>query len=410
MADLGKCRYCGTELKYTFADLGMSPLSNAYVTATHSMERFFPLHAYVCHNCFLVQLHEYESPEEIFSEYAYFSSYSESWLHHAKAYVDRIVHRQGLTEESFVLEIASNDGYLLQYFLEKSIPVLGVEPAKNVAKMAINKGIPTVTAFFNLYLAEDLCKQEHEADLVIANNVFAHVPDIHDFIKGIHRILKKKGIATLEFPSLLNLIRFNQFDTIYHEHFSYLSFTVASQMLRSHGLKVFDVEELPTHGGSLRVYVCKHECMDYPISSNVQYVLHKENEYGLNRIDPYLAFSDSIRGIKRKILKTLIAIKEQGKSIIAYGAAAKGNTLLNYCGIREDFLDYIVDISPHKQGKYLPGTHLFIQAPERIEETKPDYILILPWNIKDEIIAQLRYTKEWGCQFIVPIPEIEVIP
>jgi len=401
-----KCRFCKAKLEHTFVDLGMSPLSNAYVLG--GREEFFPLHARVCHKCFLVQLPEYEKPQEIFENYLYFSSYSKSWLNHVKLYVDMIIKKQNLTPNSTIIELASNDGYLLQYFLERDMNILGIEPAKNVAKIAKSKGIPTISKFFSENLAIELSKQNKSADLVIANNVLAHVPNINDFVKGISIILKDKGVATLEFPSLLNLIRYNQFDTIYHEHYSYLSLNVVEKIFKSHGLKLFDAEELPTHGGSLRVYMTKQN-RDISVSDTVKILLDKENVYGLNKLDRYIKFSDQTKCTKRSILKKLITIKEKGKKIVGYGAPAKGNTLLNYCGIRDDFLDFVVDLSPHKQGKYLPGTRLAIKSPGEICKTKPDYIFILPWNLKDEIMEQLSYVKEWGCKFIIPIPEMEVV-
>lgn len=412
-----KCRCCNTELKHTFVNLGKSPPANSYLTDCGQCERFLPLHVYVCHRCFLVQLPEHESPADIFTDYAYFSSYSESWLKHAKQYADMITQRQALTWDSLVIELASNDGYLLQYFVEKGIPVLGIEPAKNIAAEAVKRKVPTISEFFGSKLADKLAGQGKKADLVVANNVLAHVPDINDFVSGISTILKDDGIVTLEFPSVYNLIRFNQFDTIYHEHFSYLSLSVVTKILKSHGLTVFDAQELPTHGGSLRVYAgkCtstlarKSGSEEIKISANVERILETENLCGLNSLDAYLAFSESVRKIKRDILKTLVSVKEKGETIVGYGAAAKGNTLLNYCGIRDDFLDFTVDISPHKQGKYLPGTNLLIRHPDSIKETKPDYIFILPWNIKDEIMQQLKFVRQWGCKFIVPIPSVEVV-
>lgn len=409
MEDVIKCRFCQTLLKNTFVNLGMSPLSNAYVTTDNKSEMFLPLHAYVCHNCFLVQIPVYESPENIFEEYAYFSSYSDSWLRHAKQYADMIIERQGLNNSSFVVEIASNDGYLLQYFINRGINVLGVEPANNVAEIAKSRGIDTITDFFSSRFAKGLLENNPKADLVIANNVLAHVPEINDFVRGIYVILSDDGIATLEFPSVMNLIRQNQFDTIYHEHFSYLSLSVVKRIFESQGLTLFDVEELQTHGGSLRVYACKKENNRTKDSGNVLQILKQENDFGLNDLAVYMNFSENVIRTKREILGTLLSIKNQGKTIVGYGAPAKGNTLLNYCGIREDILDYVVDLNPHKQGKYLPGTHLPILSPEKISETKPDYILILPWNLKDEIMAQLHFVRSWGCKFIIPIPNIEVI-
>ena len=401
-----KCRHCQTVLVHTFVDLGLSPLSNAYVPIGAGVEKFFPLHAYVCHACFLVQLPVHETPEGIFEEYTYFSSYSSSWLNHAKQYATMIAGKRGLSGESLVVEIACNDGYLLQYFAEMGINVLGIEPAKNVAKAAKSKGIPTISEFFGTELAESLREQGTKADLVVANNVLAHVPDINGFVRGIAMLLKDNGIATLEFPSLLNLIRFNQFDTIYHEHFSYLSLCTVKRIFDYCGLGIFDVEELPTHGGSLRVYAC---AADVDVSPNVGYLLADEEKFGLCDLAVYSKFAGNVKSLKREILRTLIALKDGGKTMIGYGAAAKGNTLLNYCGIRDDFLDYVADISPYKQGKCLPGTRIRIESTDAIRNSKPDYIFILPWNIKDEIMNQLDYAREWGCKFIVPIPKLEVI-
>lgn len=400
-----KCRYCHNDLSHTFVDLGMSPLSNAYVTEGAGMERFFPLHAYVCDTCLLVQLPVFETPQDIFSDYAYFSSYSDSWLSHAKQYVDKITKRLNLGSDSLVVEIASNDGYLLQYFIERGINVFGIEPAKNVAEVARSKGINTVSEFFGSDLAKQL--EDRKADLIVANNVLAHVPDINDFVRGIKLLLKENSIATLEFPSVLNLIRYNQFDTIYHEHFSYLSLSVACKVFKSADLDIFDVDELSTHGGSLRIYVCHSGRRD--ISTNVVSALSYEASFGLNNLETYLSFSQKTRQAKRRILETLIAIKDEGKTIVGYGAAAKGNTLLNYCGIRDDFLEYVVDKNPHKQKQLLPGTRLAVHSPDVIHKTKPDYIFIIPWNLKYEIINQLDYVREWGGKFIIPIPEIEAI-
>jgi len=401
-----ECRYCKSNASDIFVDLGMSPLSNAYVTTGTEMERFFPLHAYVCAACLLVQLPVYEKPADIFDEYSYFSSYSASWLQHVRQYTDMIVERQGLGKDSFVVEIASNDGYLLQYFADKKIPALGIEPAKNVAEAAQRKGIETCCAFFSQALAHEM--KEKKADLIIANNVLAHVPDINDFVAGIQQLLKPEGIATLEFPSVMNLIRDNQFDTIYHEHFSYLSLTVVTKIFRSAGLDVYDAEVLPTHGGSLRVYACHAGAK--AINTAVESVLSDEAAFGMDNLNIYLNFAQKVKETKRQLLNTLIELKNAGKTIVGYGAAAKGNTLLNYCGIRNDFLDYVVDKNPHKQGKELPGTRLAIHAPEQISKTKPDYIFILPWNLKQEIMAQLSYIRAWGGQFIVPIPQAAILP
>jgi SAM-dependent methyltransferase len=373
------------------------------------MEPFFPLHAYVCSACFLVQLEEYESPESLFSDYAYFSSFSDSWLAHSEAYVARMIARFGYDERSQVIEIASNDGYLLQYFRQRKIPVLGVEPAENVAKVAQERGIPTLVKFFGVTTAAALASQGTQADLLLGNNVLAHVPDINDFVAGMRIVLKPQGVITMEFPHLLQLMRGNQFDTIYHEHFSYLSFLTTERIFAKHGLTLFDVDELPTHGGSLRIYARHAEDQSKPVAPNVLALRKHELECGLNRLEAYAAFTATVQETKRKLLEFLIAVKRGGKTVVGYGAPAKGNTLLNYCGIRTDFLDYTVDRSPHKQGCLLPGSRIPIHKPDRIRETKPDYLLILPWNLREEIMQQMGYIREWGGRFVVPIPEPRVL-
>jgi SAM-dependent methyltransferase len=405
-----KCRFCSNLLKHTFVDLGMSPLSNAYLKldTINKAEKFYPLHAYVCDNCFLVQLEEFETPDHIFSDYAYFSSYSETWLRHAENYTELMTQRFGLNENSQVIEIASNDGYLLQYFQKQNIPVLGIEPAANVAKVAEEKGIPSLVKFFGVSTAQELVAQGKQADLLLGNNVLAHVPDLNDFVAGMKIVLKPDGILTMEFPHVLQLILQNQFDTIYHEHFSYFSFLTVEKVFATHGLTLFDVEELPTHGGSLRIYG-QHNDGKKPISDRVSKLKTKEIEAGLEQRETYLGFGEQVQATKRHLLSFLIDIKNQGKSVVGYGAPAKGNTLLNYCGIRTDLLDYTVDRSPYKQGLFLPGTHIPIYHPDKIIETKPDYLLILPWNIKDEIIEQMSHIREWGGKFVVPIPQVEVI-
>lgn len=406
-----RCRFCGTELTQKFVDLGMSPLSNAYVSSDRLAcgEKFYPLYVYVCDQCHLVQLEEFESPEAIFSEYAYFSSYSESWLAHAKLYTEQMQSRFALNSASQVIEIASNDGYLLQYFAEKNIPVLGIEPAKNVAQEAIAKGINTCIAFFGTELAQELVGEGKKADLLIGNNVLAHVPDINDFVSGLNLLLKEHGVITMEFPHLLRLMEGHQFDTIYHEHFSYLSFHTVKQIFDTHSLTVFDVEELSTHGGSLRVFACKKDSRHHAVSHRVAVVLQEETEAGLCDLNCYRDFANDVESLKRDFLSLMIQLKRQGKKIIGYGAPAKGNTLLNYCGVRTDFIDYTVDRNPTKQGAFLPGTHIPVFAPEKIRETKPDYVLILPWNLRDEIIGQISYIREWDGKFIVAIPSVEVI-
>jgi 2-polyprenyl-3-methyl-5-hydroxy-6-metoxy-1,4-benzoquinol methylase len=405
------CRFCRTNIQQIFADLGMSPLSNSYLKSEqlNQAERFYPLCAYVCDNCLLVQLEEFESSEQIFSDqYAYFSSYSDSWLEHCRAYTDLMVKKFGFNENSQVIELASNDGYLLQYFKEKGIPVLGIEPAANVAKVAEEKGIHTLVKFFNVTTAKDLANQGIQADLLLGNNVLAHVPDLNDFVGGIKIALKPTGILTMEFPHLLQLIQQGQFDTIYHEHFSYFSCLTVEKIFAHHGLTLFDVEELPTHGGSLRIYVRQQENEALAVTEAVGKLKAQEIRSGLDKITTYLDFSERIKTIKRKLLTFLIEAKNQGKSVVGYGAPAKGNTLLNYCGIRTDLLEYTVDRSPHKQGLFLPGTHIPVAHPDRIRETKPDYLLVLPWNIKTEIMEQMSYIREWQGKFVVPIPEVKI--
>jgi SAM-dependent methyltransferase len=405
-----RCRFCQTPLEHTFVDLGMSPLCESYlrVDQLNQMEPFYPLHVYVCGRCFLVQLLEYVSGEDIFTEYAYFSSYSDSWLAHAKRYTDLMVSRFGLGRDSFVVEIASNDGYLLQYFVEKGIPVLGVEPAANVARAAVEKNVPTLVKFFGVRTAREMVAKGQVADLLLGNNVLAQVPDLNDFVAGMKLILKPQGVITMEFPHLLRLMRENQFDTIYHEHFSYFSLFTVEKIFAAHSLTVFDVEELETHGGSLRIYVRHTDDASKPLSSRVHELLSREKSEGLTRLGGYVTFAEQVHETKRKLLEFLIQARRRGKSIVGYGAPGKGNTLLNYCGIRTDFLSYTVDRNPYKHGKFLPGTHIPIYSPERIRETRPDYVLILPWNLKREIMRQLDYVREWGAKFVVPIPGVQV--
>ena len=404
------CRSCGTALNHVFVDLGMSPLSNAYLQESQLLEpeTFFPLKVFVCHHCLLVQLPEFEPPERIFVDYAYFSSVSESWLRHCEAYADAMRERLSLGPESLVMEVASNDGYLLQYFQRAGIPVLGVEPAANVAEAAVAAGIPTVVRFFGVETAAELVEEGRRADLLIGNNVLAHVPDVNDFVEGLRRVLKPSGVLTLEFPHLARLMRERQFDTIYHEHFSYLSFAVVNRILAEHGLTVFDVEELPTHGGSLRVFAGLSESAP-GILPGVPALLHREAAEGFTRLEHYLGFEAEVAKVKRDLLSFLINSRENGLTVVGYGAAAKGNTLLNYCGIRTDLLEYVADLSPHKQGRFLPGTHIPIVAPERIRATKPDFVLILPWNLRAEIMEQMSFIREWGGRFVVPIPRLEIL-
>lgn len=410
---VSQCRFCQHQLQYSFANLGGSPIANDYLTSQQlsRAEKFYPLHAYVCEKCLLVQLEQFESPDHIFGDgdYAYFSSYSESWLRHAKAYTDLMVERFGFNQNHQVIEIASNDGYLLQYFNQRGIPVLGVEPAGNTAKVAAEKGIPSWVKFFGVETAKELVAAGKQADLLLGNNVLAHVPDLNDFVAGMKIVLKPNGILTMEFPHLLQLMQQNQFDTIYHEHFSYFSFLTVEQIFAAHGLTLFDVEELPTHGGSLRIYG-KHADAVPAVSKQVMQLKTKETEAGLQKLETYLKFGEQVKETKRKLLKFLIEAKAQGKTIAAYGAPAKGNTLLNYCGIGTDFIDYTVDRSPYKQGLFLPGTHIPIVHPDRIGETQPDYLLILPWNLKEEIMAQMAHVAKWNGKFIVPIPEVTVYP
>lgn len=404
------CRFCGQPLQHTFVDLGMSPLCESYVSAdkVNEMEPFYPLHVYVCEHCFLVQLEEFVSPEHIFTEYAYFSSYAESWLQHCRRYTDLITERLQLNDQSFVVELASNDGYLLQYFVEKQIPALGIEPAANVAKVAVAKGIPTLVEFFGVACAQRMAAAGQQADLIIGNNVLAQVTDLNDFVAGMKLLLKPAGVITMEFPHLSRLVEGNQFDTIYHEHFSYFSFFTAEKIFAAHGITLFDVEELPTHGGSLRIYGRHSADQSKPISERVLAMRAQEEKAGITTLEYYQAFAEQVKATKRKLLNFLIEARRQGKTVVGYGAPGKGNTLLNYCGVRTDFLDYTVDRNPYKQGKYLPGTHIPIFAPNKIAETQPDYVLILPWNFKEEIIEQVAQIRTWGGQFVVPIPEVTV--
>lgn len=406
------CRHCNQKLKDVFIDLINTPPSNSYLKfdQLNEAEIFYPLKVLVCSSCFLVQIDEYKSYDSIFSsDYAYFSSYSTSWLDHSKRYAEMVIDRFGLNSESNVLEIASNDGYLLQFFKQKSIPVLGVEPTSNTAKIAISKGIDTLIEFFGAGCSRELLSKGYRADLIVANNVLAHVPDINDFIRGLKLILSSKGVITLEFPHLVNLVDFNQFDTIYHEHFSYLSLFTVKKMFESHGLKVFDVERLNTHGGSLRVYAKHAENSFQEIQESVEEVITLEKHKGVNSLEYYRNFESKVQKIKYDLLTFLLNLKNSGKSIIAYGAAAKGNTLLNYCGIKKDLIEFVVDKNPSKQGKYLPGSHIPIYDESIIEEFKPDFILILPWNLQSEILDQLKYVKNWDCKFIIPIPELKII-
>ena len=404
------CRFCSAPLETVFADLGMSPLANSYLSVEqgNGMEPFYPLRALVCAECLLVQLEEFETPEHIFGDYAYFSSYSSSWLEHSSRYAEQMVERFGLDESSHVVEIASNDGYLLQFFHERHIPVLGIEPAGNVAKVALQKGIPTLVEFFGVQTAESLAG-ESQADLLLGNNVLAHVPDLNDFVAGMKVLLAEGGQITMEFPHLMRLVEDNQWDTIYHEHFSYFSFTTVSKVFEAHGLRLFDVDELPTHGGSLRIYGCH---ADDPRDTDERAVelLARERDAGYTELDLYVSYEQKVIEEKRQILDFLIDLKRQGKRIAGYGAPAKGNTLLNYCGVREDFLDYVVDLNPAKQDHLLPGTHIPIRSPDVLQEDRPDLVLILPWNLREEIVREHAYVREWGGRFAARAPELQLLP
>ena len=404
------CRACGAAVRETVVDLGMSPLCESYVPPERQdlMEPFYPLHAFVCGECFLVQLLQYVSAEEIFTEYAYFSSFSDSWLRHAEDYVALVTRRFGLGAESRVVELASNDGYLLQYFVRAGVPSLGIEPAVNVAKAAEARGVQTLVAFFGRDTATRLRSDGWAADLIIANNVLAQVPDLNDFVAGIEIALAEHGVVTVEFPHVVRTIDENQFDQIYHEHFSYFSLTTVALLFQRHGMEVFDVEELPTHGGSLRVYACHAGDPAHPVEPSVGALLDREDRLGVRTIAYYRAFEEGVLETKRRLLEFLIQARREGKRIVGYGAPGKGNTLLNYCGIRTDFVEFTVDRNPYKQGKFLPGSRIPIHAPEKLWEAKPDYVLILPWNLKDEIEKQLEGIRAWGGKFVVPIPTLRV--
>ena len=406
-----KCRFCGTQLRHSFVDLGMSPLCQTHIAPKqlNHMEPFYPLHAYLCHECFLVQLDEYVAPGDIFTDYAYFSSYSDTWVEHARRYAGEMIRRFKLDAKSQVVEIASNDGYLLQHFVHEGIPVLGVEPAENVAKVAREKGVKTTVCFFGRETATAIAVEAGQADLLLGNNVLAHVPDLNDFVAGMKILLKPDGVITMEFPHLYRLMERNQFDTIYHEHFSYFSFITVEKVFAAHGLTLFDVEELDTHGGSLRIYGRHTENSLLDVSSNVSALRQHELNEGFSRIETYSAFAEQVKETKRAILEFLIGAKRAGKTVVGYGAPGKGNTLLNYCAIRQDFLEYTVDRSPYKQGKYTPGTRIPIHDPERIRQTRPDYVFILPWNLTEEITGQMAYIRDWGGKFVVPIPRVRVL-
>ena len=406
------CLFCGTPLQHTFVDLGKSPLCESYLAAEQldGMEPFYPLHVYVCAECFLVQLKEYVSGEEIFTEYAYFSSYSDSWLAHARRYTEQMIAQFDLDASSQVIEVASNDGYLLQYFVERGVPSLGIEPAANVAKVAVQRGVPTLVKFFGRETARQLVEDGIQADLLLGNNVLAQVPDLNDFVAGLKIALAPNGVITIEFPHLMQLVANNQFDTIYHEHFSYFSWVSAERIFAAHGLVLYDVEELPTHGGSLRIYARHVEDETKPVTERAQSLRQREVDAGLLSLDYYRSFARQVEATKRDLLEFLIQAKRSGKRIVGYGAPGKGNTLLNYCGIRTDFVDFTVDRSPYKQGKFLPGTQIPIRHPDALREARPDFVLILPWNLREEIAAQLSYVRDWGGRLVVPIPRVEVLP
>lgn len=407
----GRCRFCGATLRTTVVDLGMQPLANRYLRADEltNMEPFYPLHLSICDGCLLVQTPAVVAAHDIFSDYAYFSSISDSWLQHAKSYAEAAAKRFALHRRSLVVELGSNDGYLLQYFVAEGIPVLGVEPAANVAQAAVARGIPTRVGFFGREIARELAAERRQADLLVANNVLAHVPDLNDFVAGLKMLLKPQGVITAEFPHLMRLMAENQFDTIYHEHFSYFSFTTVERVFQAHGLTLFDVEEIPTHGGSLRIYAGHSEDSGKTMEARGREMTDREHAAGLTALNGYLSFAEQVRETKRKFLDFLISSKRGGKTIVGYGAPAKGNTLLNYCGVRSDFIDYTVDRSPHKQGRFLPGSHIPIHHPDMIQQTKPDYLLLFPWNIKDEIMGQMAGIRQWGGRFVAPIPEVTVL-
>jgi len=407
-----QCRFCKTELNHVFIDLGNSPASNSFLSAEqlNEPEVFYPLKVYTCHNCFLVQVDEYKKSDAIFdSNYVYFSSYSKSWLAHAKKYTELMIEKFGFNNNSQVIEIASNDGYLLQYFKEKNVKVLGVEPTANTAKVAMGKGIDSVVDFFGVRLATELATKGKKADLLLGNNVLAHVPDIVDFVGGMKIILSSTGVITMEFPHLMQLVDNNQFDTIYHEHFSYLSFYTVKQIFETQGLELFDVEEISTHGGSLRIYAKHREDNSKEVSPNVSELLKKEGDKGMMSLEYYDNFQDKAMRVKVDLLCFLLEQKKNGKTVAGYGAAAKGNTLLNYCGVKNDLIEYVVDANPHKQDKYMPASHIPVVNEDHLKNNKPDYVIILPWNLKEEVIKQLSYINVWGAKFVIPIPQLELI-
>lgn len=404
-----KCRFCSNSLQHVFIDLVNSPASNSFLEEyqLNEPEFFFPLKVFVCDKCFLVQVDEYKKSDAIFnSDYVYFSSFSTSWLAHARKYTELMIERFGFNSSSQVIEIASNDGYLLQYFVQKNIPVLGIDPTKNTAEAALSKGVKTVTEFFGSALAEKMAGEGTKADLLLGNNVLAHVPDIVDFVKGMKTILKPGGVITMEFPHLLQLVLNNQFDTIYHEHFSYLSFYTVKQIFEAQGLQMFDVQEIPTHGGSLRIYAKHKDDTTKTISSNVEFLLKKETDAGINKLSFYENFTTQAETVKLDFTSFLIEQKRKNKKVAGYGAAAKGNTLLNFCGIKNDFIDFVVDANPSKQNKFLPGSHIPVVNEAHLKASKPDFVIIFPWNLKEEVMSQLAYIREWGGRFVIPIPNL----
>jgi hypothetical protein len=406
------CRYCNRQLSHVFVDLNEAPPSNAFLSESElqNPEAQYPLKLYVCENCWLVQVAEYKKAEEIFSsDYVYFSSYSTSWLAHAEKYTVSMIGRFGYNQKSLVMEIASNDGYLLQYFKKRNVPVLGIEPTLSTAVVAREKGIESITEFFGVSLAKQLVSEGRKADLLLGNNVLAHVPDLNDFVGGMKIVLKNDGVITMEFPHLYQLVKHKQFDTIYQEHFSYLSFITVQQVFEKHGLVLFDVEEIPTHGGSLRIYAKHAEDKSKNISERVNQLIEKENKAGMNSLDYYKGFQNAVEEIKKDFLEFLHAQKKAGKKVVGYGAAAKGNTLLNFCGVKKDLVSFVVDASPHKQGKFLPGSHIPVVNERDLLTTRPDFVLVLPWNIKDEIMQQLSYVHDWNCRFVIAIPSLQVI-
>jgi hypothetical protein len=413
MSNANPCRFCGQKLEHTFVDLGMSPLCESWLAAdeVNRMEPFYPLHAYVCGQCFLVQVPAHVSGEKIFGgEYAYFSSYSTSWLAHCEKYVEQMIARLKLNSNSHVVEVASNDGYLLQYFVQRGIPSLGIEPAENCAAAARDKGVPTISVFFGKETARKLLSEgQPKANLLLGNNVLAHVPDLNDFVAGIKTLLAEDGVNTMEFPHLLRLVEGNQFDTIYQEHYCYFSLFTIDQVFRRHGLTIFDVDELPTHGGSLRIYARHTENSSKPVRPAVSELLAREIKAGYNRLDVYTSFPTKVMDVKHNFLEFLIAARRAGKQVAGYGAPGKAATLLNYCGVRDDLIHYTVDRNPYKHGRFMPGVHIPVHPPEKLAETKPDYIVILPWNLRDEIVSQLAYTRDWGARLVVPIPRVEVL-